>query len=849
MRSLFSIAVVLFIQSAIGQTTVSFREALEYYEKEQSVQFSFDAELLALISDEQKFTTSNIDDFIKQVSEAFPISIKAVDDKYFTISTVESTFTVNVFDAEDGLSLPPEMGVTILVNGTPINARYSENGWTFQYKPSLNDEVQVYSPGFDPQVLSTTELLNNRSFNKSMEISVVHLSTITVEDYLTKGINVDPSKQSITVKVSDLPLLPGETDGDIFASIAALPGVTTPDGRAGNLFIRGSETDQTLILFDNIPIYHRGHYFGTISPYNPKVINNVEVYRSGFHPRLGDRVGGAILINSGQSATDPDKIGIGANTLFGMGYAQGTTKNNKLGMSFGARRSYPSSFQSPKLEAISKSVFAATGLVNPEGELITDVNIIFEDYNGKLAWKPNNKNLLSVSAIHTKTDVAYTARPQENNQVIAIPEDVIFSNTGANTEWIWDLSENWRSQLSATFSKYAYEKYSDSPVGMPPSESINEIIDNNIRQEFGYQNQSLSFQVGIDYKWQEVKIDYQGILRSDNSPYAFKNNTHATSVSPFANWEYFGWKRWYMQLGMRATYYDRLNDFRVAPRLLVNYELTDWMTLKASTGLYNQYLSQVKNLEFSSGGFDNELWTLADEKRGNIIYGRQSMGGFIVHSKQWILDVEYYNKSANNLTVYENRTFDPASIYFTMDQVAFGIDVLLKNQLNENTSLWIGYSFNDSEIKLDTTDQVTYQSKYVQPSVWYIGSSYYKNRWKLSGAYKFGSGLNAQSLDIIYAKVLRERAVANRPPDAPPPPPDPFADLPERYPNVHMIDVSASYKIPQTDQRKWSASFGLSLLNVFNQKNLTDRVFRGQQGFQDRYAVGFAPNLMVIFEW
>lgn len=843
MRFLFSIGAVLFIYSVSGQGMVSLRDALQHYENELSVQFSYDTELLDLVSDEAKFTTTDINEFIVQVSEALPLAIQAVDEKYFTIRTVETTYTITVSDSEDGLALPPEMGVTVLVNGAPIKSTYSDNAWSFNYKPSANDEVQVFTPGFDPQIISVEELLNGKSFNKSMEISTVQLSTLTVEDYLTKGINIDPSKQSITVKVSDLPLLPGETDGDIFASIAALPGVTTPDGRAGNLFIRGSETDQTLILFDNIPIYHRGHYYGTISPYNPKVISNVEVYRSGFHPRLGDRVGGAIVINSGASNSDKHKIGVGANTLFGMGYAQTTSSNNKFGISIGARHSYPSSFQSPKLEAISESVFAATGLVNQDGELTSDLDVLFKDFNGKVTWKPNAKNQLSVSTIYTNSDVEYVVRPSDGEST---PEENSFRNSGINADWFFDMNNQWQSKLSATYSVYTYDNLTE---GISDLWSINQLKDGNIRQEFSNNRPKRSYQFGLDYKWQEVFIDYNGRLRRTGEPFAFKDNTHATSFSPFVNWEYFGWKKWFMQVGVRSTYYDRLNDFRVAPRLLVNYEMTDWMTLKGSTGLYNQYLSQVKNLEFSSGGFDNELWTLADNKRGNIIHGTQSMGGVLFHDKKWILDIEYFHKTANNITVYENRTFDNNSIYFTMDQLTYGIDVLLKRQLTDNASMWVGYSFNDSEIKLDTTDQVTYESKYVQPSVWYIGSSFYKNRWKLSGAYKYGSGLNAQSLDIIYAQVLRDRMIANLPPEAPPPTDDPFADLPERYPNVHMLDISASYRIPQTDQRKWSASFGLSLLNVLNQENLTDRVFRGQQGFLDRYAVGFAPNLMVIVEW
>jgi len=214
-----------------------------------------------------------------------------------------------------------------------------------------------------------------------------------------------PSNQSIRIDVNDLPLLPGETDGDIFASVSALPGVSSPDGRAGNLLIRGSETDQTLILFDNIPVYHRGHYYGTISPYNPKIVSDVEVYRSGFHPRLGDRVGGAIVINSDE-AGEESNYGVGANTLFGMGYGK-VRISDKLSSSFSFRNSYPRSFQSLKLEEISQSVFAATSLVGGRGRLTQKVDVTFRDFNARLDFDANKRNQLSLSGILTSSEVSF----------------------------------------------------------------------------------------------------------------------------------------------------------------------------------------------------------------------------------------------------------------------------------------------------------------------------------------------------------------------------------------------------------------------------------------------------------
>ncbi|MEQ9009207.1 MAG: TonB-dependent receptor plug domain-containing protein, partial [Ekhidna sp.] len=671
------------------------------------------------------------------------------------------------------------------------------------------------------------------------------LNTVVVEDYLTKGINLMPSRQQIQIDVNDLPLLPGETDGDIFASIAALPGVTNPDGRAGNLFIRGSETDQTLILFDNIPVYHRGHYYGTISPYNPKIVDDVEVYRSGFHPRLGDRVGGAIVINSDDVGIS-SKYGVGANTLFGMAYGKFKLADNWSG-AVSIRNSYPRELKSPKLEEISESVFAGTSLVDKGGLLTNRVEVSFSDYNGKLSYQINEHNSLRLSIIHTFSDINFL--PVTPPNLLPRSNENSYKNTGANLSWNSDLGQGWDSNLSATFSNYDFE-FQINTLGpnIEPFHSDNSIDDFNVIQEFSKEDTYSNLQFGVDYKWQNVSTNYRNQLR-DSSIYQIRETVTSNTIAPFANFEYYGWKRWYMQVGIRGTYYSELDDYSVSPRVLINYDLTDWATLKSSHGWYNQFLSQVKNLEYSSGGFDNELWVLADNESGFIIRGTQSMFGGIINANNWIFDVEGFHKKASDITIYEDRVLNPQSNFYTMDQETYGIDILLKKQLTEATSIWTGYSYHDSKITIDTTDQVTYKSKYVQPHVWYFGAAFKKNRWKVSGAWRYASGLNAYSLDIAYAESIFRAGSPDGEPPPNPPPPNPFVDVPDRYPSVHSLDISSSYKIPETDQRKWSATFGLSIINALNQSNLTDRVYRSRDGFVDREAIGFAPNLMVIVEW
>ncbi|WP_176214699.1 TonB-dependent receptor plug domain-containing protein [Reichenbachiella faecimaris] len=830
-----------------AQQKLPFLKAVQQYEKELDASFSYDPAVFGHI---QKEFSSNksLAEFITEAQAQLPVRIERVGENYYTLVLVESTYELTLTDSLASTPINPPFFV--LINSNPTDIQLENDKATFTYKPNRSETVIAYAPGYEKKILPFEYLLNHKTLDISLMTQTYLLNDVMIEDFITKGINMDPSNQKISIKVKDLPLLPGETDGDIFASLAALPGITTPDGRPGNLFIRGTAPDQSLILFDNIPMYHRGHYFGTISPYNQKIVNEVEVFRSGYHPRVGGRVGGAVFINTEDNIDNESSYGFGANTLYALGYAKTTLTNKKASLVLGARHSYPTAVRSPKLNAITESVFAATGISDDEGNIGTDVDVTFQDYHAKLIAMPNDKNKITVSGIYSSSDLSYKLiMGAALNQI----EGINFENYGVNTEWKCEINPNWSTSIINTLGNYTYSSGSPTPMGETKGE--NTIKDYNARFELSNSNQpSHDLQLGVDYKLQSSQLKYNnttdGIINNSAETVFRDDKYQAHTISPFANFSWFT-QQFSLQLGLRGSFYSPKQAFYLSPRVQGNYTVNPWLNIKASAGRYHQFLSQVRNLQIGVGGFDNAMWQLATNEQGNVISGSQYMAGFMINQDQWLFDTEVFYKTANNVTYYENLFLDNTSEYFTADNILYGIDTYVRKSFNEATTAWVGYSYGDSKITLDTTNQTTYKSKYVQPHVVYVGSAFQKDRWKLSGVWKYGSGLNAQSLEIAYAQVIYERAQANRPPGAPRAP-DPFAEVPERYPNVHSLDLSASYKIPFTNERPWSASFGLSVINVFDTKNLIDRAFRGNPPppkWVDRNALGFAPNLMVMIEW
>lgn len=841
---------IFFLNAQDSTVSTQLIDVLNYYEKETGVSFSYDPEALALVFVDFSYQEKTIEEAMEIITNERAISYNRVSGDYYTIAFEKRNFELNLVDSSDSLILT-NSDITVLVNGNVHSGGQSnENGgFSFNYKPHVGDSITIYVLGFEYINVALESLLNNNSLSLSVTPKTAYLDDLIVEDYLTKGINLNPVHQSITIAVENLPSLPGETDGDIFASLALLPGVSTPDNRPGNLFIRGSTTDQSLILFDNIPIYHKGHYFGTISPYNPKMVESVSVYRSGMHSRYGGRVGGAIEINSSTNLSNESKYGLGLNSLYGIGYLKTPLFNKKVGLALGGRRSFPVSFSSPKLDAISDMVYAGTGVATQD---IDDLAVVYEDYNAKLEIPFKSGSELSLSGIYAGNATNFSVNSDDgiNKQKNG------FQNLGLNTQFLASIGKGIQSSTSFTMSKYhTYFRDGDDLK----RQSLADLSDFKLNQEFDWGSKSsLAYSAGVSSDYQVTDYFFNGLLTLPNqqpTPVIHDENTSSFSVSPYVSALWNKVERLSVELGLRGTYYSELNDFALMPRVNASFDVNDNIILKGAFGNYRQYLSQIKYLEFSGSGFDNELWQLANDEV-KIIHGNQSMLGFLLSNDRIVFDVELYNKTANNVTYSIEKRPASGINYDYADHSSKGVDVLLKTQIAESLDVWSGYSYSHLSITFDSAANKEYTSKYDQPHVFYLGGSLSLNNFNLSANWRFASGLYAFDIDIVKSEqtflsgVLRAGLPEN--PNRPTPA-NPFEDYPERHDNIHSLDISASYKLPKKERRPFMTTFGLSILNTYNKTNLTDQAIRAGVGtpvsFLERNAMNFAPNLMMIVEW
>ena len=139
-----------------------------------------------------------------------------------------------------------------------------------------------------------------------------------------------------------MPTLLGETDP--LGILRLTPGVQS--GSEGNVgfYVRGGGSDQNLILYDNVQIYNPGHILGFFSVFNPEIVKDITIIKSGIPAQYGGKLSSAIVLESYKGNKDSVEL-MGSIGLISTRLAlSGPLLNKKGTFIIGARRTYLGAF-------------------------------------------------------------------------------------------------------------------------------------------------------------------------------------------------------------------------------------------------------------------------------------------------------------------------------------------------------------------------------------------------------------------------------------------------------------------------------------------------------------------------
>lgn len=342
--------------------------------------------------------------------------------------TGSATLAGNVRNATNG---EPVIGAIVFTEkGSGVGT--DQFGFYSLTLPKGEHELRVQSVGMESTQRKIT-LYSDGKLDIEIDEKVTALKEVVVEsekDVRLVGVQMGLEKLDIKT-MKQIPLALGETD--IMKVVLTLPGVQTVGEGTVGLNIRGGASNQNLILFNDAVVYNPSHLFGFFSTFNPDVLQNVELYKSGIGAEFGGRLSAVLDVHSREGNTKKISGSGGLSPITGRLTLEGPIIKDKTSFLVGARSTYSNWLMKQ---------FNVKELENSTAN--------FYDLNAQLTHKIDDNNNLYVSG--------YTSKDN-----FRLNSDTLYTYTDQNASLKWKHIFNNKlfGVLCSSFSNYKFSVTSD----------------------------------------------------------------------------------------------------------------------------------------------------------------------------------------------------------------------------------------------------------------------------------------------------------------------------------------------------------------------------------------------------
>ena len=680
-----------------------------------------------------------------------------------------------------------------------------------------------------------------------------HLQEIVIKENLILGVKKNNDDSSISIFPNNLEILPGLTEPDVLQSIQLIPGVQSPTETASGLYIRGGTPDQNLILWDGIKMYHSGHFFGTISAFNPYITDKIKLYKNGTKARYGNRISGVVDITSTNDIPLNTKGGFGFNMTHADAYLNSPIGKHAA-ILVSARRSINDVINTKTFKNLSDRVFQNTKIsegnkVFEDDEVITTNDLFyFTDYTIKAIVKPNSKDEIQFSNVFTKNKLDYGFLIEEFGE--ASNDKLDINNQGSSSNWKHVYSEKFSQTINAYYSKYDLKYAGSNSIADEFSDELNK---QNKINDFGVSiSSNLKLKennaIGFGYQYSTDKVKYVLRFQDSESPEENfnesnleKNNTHAI----YTDYQYKIEDKLNLNVGIRGNYFSVLDKLYIEPRLNFEARLNTNFKFKMSAEKLHQSISQVVEFNTQEFGLENQIWILSDGDQIPLLKSTQLTSGFIFSKNGWYIDVESFYKNIKGLTSLTVGFNNNEDFFSKGKSNVFGVDLFLKKKI-KNYNTWLSYSLINNDYKFnDINNGNTFpgNSDITHHFTW--SHTYNWKNFDVSLGWNIRTGIPyTQAKDITETN---DGFVIN------------FEEINgKRLPNYHRLDLSTTYKFNFSSNKRWKGKIGFSLLNLYNKKNILSRTYEKRQSLTentevlrevDKISLGITPNLVFRAEF
>ncbi len=593
-----------------------------------------------------------------------------------------------------------------------------------------------------------------------------------------------------TVRPRDIEVVPmPDLSADIANYLTALPGVISQGDRGGQLFIRGGEPTQNMVLLDGIPIYQPFHFIGFFSAFPSEIINTADVYAGGFGGRFGGRLSSVIDIST--------RTG---------------NKNRFSGAASAAPFVAAVRLEGPVVPGhVSVLASVRESLIEQGAARIVDAPLPFSfaDRFGKIHANLGPGTQLSVSGLQTKDKGRLGIDPLNPEEVGE--DEVTMENLALGARMIF-LPHNINMFAEILISRSQVES-SIGPVGEPlrSSKTTRTGADAHVTHYLG----DLDLSWGLAVHTVELQTDLKGFFQNIE-----ERTEYVTEASLYLEPAYE------MDIGLRIQPSLRLQSFPskgrsfFEPRLRVVWNL-GMHRFSGAAGIYHQEIVGLNDRRDVGDVFT--AWT--SSPRGIVPEAKHAIIGWRASPARWLdVSLEAFYKKLDDLVVPEWTAFPrfTTRLHPARGQVR-GVDARVELTAGPvYSAVSYGVSAVDYFARVPALEYVfgETETQYSPPhdrkhQLSYIGGLELGN-FELNVRWQFGSGLPfnesmgfdrfllLDSLVNVTTEPGTERVLYTRP-------------YTGRLPTYHRLDVTLEYGVAVSSDVRLTGQVGA--INAYDRSN------------------------------
>lgn len=572
---------------------------------------------------------------------------------------------------------------------------------------------------------------------------------------------------------------------DPIAVLQLMPGVQTTGEVNSGLYVRGCNTSQNLILFDQASIYNPSHLMGLFSVFNTPTLDQITLHKSYLSPQYSSRIGGALDVQSkGQvplSSSFRGDVG-----LISSSFAASVKLHDQWAIHAGLRASY----------------------INPIINLFTepnsplDLNYDFWDANLSAVYTPTHNDRIKLSAYAGSDNLSI------NSSSFVFDGGIDWSNRTVSLQWDHQSNDSCSRMHALYGSNYDNKIRSsqfDQSFSLP-----NSIVDGGFKSIWSRKMGRTLVRWGVEgvYHYlipQAIESSSNALRQRSEPSSSIEGKLWAEAAFPLAReleLTVGGALSGYYEVGSRSFYGNP------EPRANLEWRVSRQSTLSFSVGRMAQYIRQIT---VSPSGFPTDFWVASNDSIPPLTATALSLG-YDLTLGGWNFSAALYYKAIRNevestagLVMMYNQPFNLNHYLHYGSGQNWGLELYAARTLGRFTGS-VAYTLGFAPRSFADIDQGrVFEATYNRRHDLSVSLQYHltKNIWA-SAVFVLASGNAYTPVSAIYlvgGTPVNEYGPHNS----------------ARMPTYHRLDLALSYRFKPKKLRR--SMLKLALYNVYGHAN------------------------------